>query len=232
MKKRFFFLLWLLGGVGWLATPSCRKLDRDSVSGKVLEYGTEKPIAGAVVKLFGWSGSPLSGGSSFLVDSTTTDANGAYHFDDDAMFAPSMTANAYKSLYFTGYDSETVVADGRFDNTNIYLKPYAWLNIKVINKNGQYFYFIGPGQTLNGINVEEWINQNDSFQYYRVLKGNLESPFIFSVWDKAGGNYLKDTSLIKFYVNSKLTKLKSLESGDKPDIMPPGQDTTDITIIF
>lgn len=232
MKKKLLFPFWPLGAVWWLMIGGCHKADKDSISGSVLEYGTEKPIEGAVVKLFGWSGDPLSGGSTYFVDSTITDANGNYHFNNDAKFARSMTANAYKSLYWTGYDSETVVADGNYDNTNIHLKPYAWLKIKAINKNGQYFYFIGPGEAISNVPVEKWVNQNDSIVYHQVVKGNLNFPFLFGILDKPNGTYLRDTSKFSFFIDSKRIKLEAFEAGGFPYIAPLGHDTTNITINY
>ena len=71
-----FLLTFLL----FFSVTSCKKKQLPSerrVFGQALEYGTDKPIAGAVVELYS-SGTDGTGSSSLTENTVTTDAEGRF----------------------------------------------------------------------------------------------------------------------------------------------------------
>lgn len=114
--------------------PSCNKSDNHSWEGRVLEYGSNKPVANATVYLVEKSGSDILGpvGSS-TVDSITTGADGKFKFK----FIDGPVAHYIRGKADLYYETE-LSRNGNSPSktkTDLILDPHAWLRIHVKNVN-------------------------------------------------------------------------------------------------
>lgn len=111
---------------------SCSKNGSESVEGRVLEYGSNKPIANATVYLMEVKGTFLGPSGSSKIDSTTSDQNGRYKFTYmDNPYVSEIRGKA--NLY---YDNHAyIMGTGRKLKTDLILDPHAWLRIHVKNVN-------------------------------------------------------------------------------------------------
>ncbi len=92
MKKLFFLLLPLLAAA-WLASlGGCGKCK--GIEGKVLEFGTDKPIPNATVTLADCEGEILGNFSCTDLAYATTNSDGRFDFSEDG-FAVSAKAPGY-----------------------------------------------------------------------------------------------------------------------------------------
>jgi hypothetical protein len=129
MKKRFLLCFFALCcGLLWLL-PGCKKdpLDgKTTVSGRVTEYGTQAPVAGATLYLMCYEGTFGGGGTSTLMDSVRTDADGRYSisFTD--------CGSAYLIPYKKGYLQHIDVDLGGSKTVDIVMDPEAWLKIQCV----------------------------------------------------------------------------------------------------
>jgi hypothetical protein len=103
-----------------------------SISGKVLEYGTDNPIENAKLYIIG--GQPnggLGGSTEFFVDTIFTDVDGDFTLNnaeaDDAAYY-SIT-RVTKDDYFE--HTEDIPIHGNYEE--IMLDPFAWLEINTVN---------------------------------------------------------------------------------------------------
>jgi hypothetical protein len=173
MKKYFFVLV----SFSFLMVQ-CRKESNNyiKVSGKVLEFGSNKPIANAKVGIYSEGGAFLGSTWSNLVDTTRTDANGFYSIekqgiDNGSSFYVSAAANKYYT-----FDPTKYLATGQdVTNNDIVLDPFAWIKIHVKNVNpfGDNDKFIINGSTYEGKNFE----QNFTFK----VIGNKNLPLGWSI---------------------------------------------------
>ena len=120
----YFFLMFAL-----VILMSCNKDFEESRSweGRVLEYGTDLPIAGAKILLQDSKGEFLGPVSYFTIDSVITDSKGRFSFRTKDNIA-GMRAVVSKENYFTTFGMKT--AETGF---NLYLDPYAWLKVKIVH---------------------------------------------------------------------------------------------------
>ncbi|MBL7816635.1 MAG: hypothetical protein JNL70_16560 [Saprospiraceae bacterium] len=122
-----------------LILAHCRKPDKTTyikTSGKVLEFGSNKPIKNAKVGIYEEGGEFLGSTWTKLVDTTRTDANGFYHFDKgDLDKGSSFFISAAADKYYT-YDPNNYLITGQeVTNLNIVLDPFAWIKVHVKNVN-------------------------------------------------------------------------------------------------
>jgi hypothetical protein len=104
------------------------------VSGKVLEFGSNKPIANAKVGIYEEGGVFLGPTWTKFVDSTHTDTNGFYNMekqniDNGSSFYISAAANKYYTFDPTKY----LVTGKGIVNNDIVLDPFAWIKVHVKN---------------------------------------------------------------------------------------------------
>jgi len=100
------------------------------VEGKVLEYGTEKPVANARVLLLEARGEFLGPSYKVIVDSTWTDEKGYYRFQY-IKYPGSNFVSATGDQYFKSEDY--YVLDQKKSKTDIVLDPHAWLKVKIVH---------------------------------------------------------------------------------------------------
>ena len=111
---------------------------RTKIEGRVLEYGSLKPIPNALVVLEEEFHMPFTGGGKYYpIDSTYTNADGYYIYDfkhidklDDYYFSYQVKALAPK--YF---DNNSRMENGYAHRSDIILDPYAWIKVHVKNVN-------------------------------------------------------------------------------------------------
>ena len=111
---------------------------RTKIEGRVLEYGTLKPIPNALVVLEEEFHMPFTGGGKYYpIDSTYTDSDGYYIYDfkhidklDDYYFSYQVKVLAPK--YF---DNNSRMENGYAHRSDIILDPYAWIKVHVKNVN-------------------------------------------------------------------------------------------------
>lgn len=112
---------------------------RTKVTGRVMEYGTLKPMSQCMVVLEESFFAPGSGGGRYYpIDTTYTDEQGYYVYDfkhvphsDDYFF--TYQVKAVQQNYFKGY---TEFESGYWErDRDIILDPFAWIKVHVKNVN-------------------------------------------------------------------------------------------------
>jgi hypothetical protein len=112
---------------------------RTKVTGRVMEYGTLKPMAQCMVVLEESFFAPRSGGGRYYpIDTTYTDDQGYYLYDfkhvphsNDYFF--TYQVKAVQQNYFNGY---TEFESGYWErDRDIILDPFAWIKAHVKNVN-------------------------------------------------------------------------------------------------
>ena len=134
MKKYTILIIPLL-----LSLSQCRKDDKTTfikTSGKVLEFGSNKPIKNAKVGIYEEGGEFLGSTWTKLVDTTRTDATGFYHFDiGDLDKGSSFFISAAADKYYTYDPNNYLVTKQEVLNNDIVLDPFAWIKVHVKNVN-------------------------------------------------------------------------------------------------
>jgi hypothetical protein len=137
MKKRNLLLLPVLGTV-FLFFFACRPEKKPysleynwKFSGKVLEYGSNKPVPNAIVRLRHCESEFLGSTTCFTLDQDTTDDNGNYRFDrtDEYLFA---YVDALAPEYYP-LGQETLVNRMEEDNFDITLFAFSKLKLTFHN---------------------------------------------------------------------------------------------------
>ncbi|SRR6266496_2769760 len=122
------YILWLIVIIAFsFVTTNCKKSGGqssvDPVTLKVLEYKTEKPIAGASVTLNKCTHPDIFGCLDYaIVDVLTTDKNGEYQFDRKAKV---------DRIYVTASKYFAVTEN---NCTYIHLVPQAWIELHAKKK--------------------------------------------------------------------------------------------------
>lgn len=171
MKKHIVLLIPFI-----LLLVQCHKEPTSTfikMSGKVLEYGTNKPIANAKVGIYEEGGEFLGATWTRLLDTTRTDANGFYYFDKPNLdkgssFFIAATANKYYA-----YDPNSYLITGQVvTNNDIVLDPFAWIKVHVKNVNPfddrDSIFLDGIVGTLSGIHI----GNNVDLNYVNTIRGN------------------------------------------------------------
>lgn len=230
--KNFFFLTKLQYiAMIWLTFTGCTLTSKEPqhqpVSGRALEYGTLKPIEGAMVSLYKCEGEFLGTFSCRRIDSLLSDSDGHYAFTQTGFLV-----NAHKAGYFTDNTTEKNVAFGTEDMTDIVLPPHAWLKVTLKNESGAY-QITGPGfdATSNGRLFLLPQGVDSTFMVFR--KGNKNFKYIFSVIPIEGGPSTTDINAFQISSNGQVI-IPSLVNSAAPwfDIYLSGHDTTNVAIIY
>ncbi len=239
MKNNFF--LWLIPSLLIMVaciTPACKKtgIDHSHVGGRVLEYGTNKPIAGAKVTLSRWSGEFLgggAGGSSSASGVTYSNQDGYYSFDG-LVGQHVLLVNARKTDYFSDLDTQQIVNDdGNYDDVDIILPPFAWLEVTLRNASGAY-KFSGATGTYPDLPVKGFLLQKgETTSFLCATLGNKDYKYLFAVFPIQNQPPTNDISNI--IIEKRGGTLIQPELGPaaaKFIIYLPGHDTTHITITY
>ena len=159
---------------------------RTKIEGRVLEYGSLKPIPNALVVLEEEFHMPFTGGGKYYpIDSTYTNADGYYIYDfkhidklDDYYFSYQVKVLAPK--YF---DNNSRMENGYAHRSDIILDPYAWIKVHVKNvnpfdeKDRIFTSSNGGGGEYFGTNI-------DLIEYHRNRGGRLTTI----VWNTKKNN--------------------------------------------
>ena len=177
MKRLFFITLSLLLFI------ACNKDDNGTtykIKGQVVEYGTEVPVANALVYATGYQ----EDNSVVFLDSTRSDANGEYNLTVTGF---AVAAYAEKEGYDGRNSEEPVDAGGAYRNLTLVLDPYAWLDVTLKNVSG-------AEEVGFGINSAQFyqIEQGSSFHHVQEVFGNREIYFSFSKKDSSGSELFEN----------------------------------------
>jgi hypothetical protein len=191
MKKYLFVLL----SFSFLMVQ-CRKEANNyvKVSGKVLEFGSNKPIANAKVAIYEEGGAFLGSTWTKLVDSTHTDANGFYrmeksNIDNGSSYYVAAAANKYYT-----FDPTKYVATGQdVVNNDIVLDPFAWIKVHVKNVNPfNERDSILLGNVVGTIPMTH-VGRNIELNYTNKVRGNLSMRATWTVAKNSIGKSFVDT---------------------------------------
>jgi hypothetical protein len=224
MKKCSHSIALLLGLCSFLFMLACRK-DKDPapvVSGQVLEYGTDKPLANAKVVLYQCDSELLGSINCSEVATAYTASEGGYVIPYPEGERKATLANAFLAGYFSDIDSEISVGTKPDYDANIRLYPHAWLRVKIKNESGRYGF--GSSQLSQSIFVQQQ-GQEDIVSL--LSKGNQEFKLVFFVMPST-----LDTTGIKILDSNQKPLLISVGGALSTKVYLPGHDTTDITIIY
>jgi hypothetical protein len=235
MKKRIFFHTWhvppWLPLLLLLAACNVKEEAPRSVAGRVLEHGTDKPLQGALVKVYECDSEFLGSISCYAVDSARTDASGAFAMPE--LFNDAVQrANAFLPGYFTDWESEACVCYP-VDKLELRLHPHAWLKVTLRNESGAY-KITTPGEDLTSTGKSHMLAKGDETTVNFFRKGNTVERYIFSVILEQGQSGTTDLSRISIIQSDGIRITPSLENSAAPwfNIYLPGHDTTNLTIVY
>jgi hypothetical protein len=122
--------------------PGCKKdpLDgKTTITGRVTAYGTQTPIANATLYLMCYEGTFGGGGTSSVLDSVRTDADGRYSI------SYTDCGSTYLIPYKKGYLQHIDVDLGGSKTVDIVLDPEAWLKVVTVPDGPTNYDHIGVG---------------------------------------------------------------------------------------
>jgi hypothetical protein len=204
------------------------------VAGRVLEAGTDKPIADARIFLTGCTGRLFGSLDCKVVDSTRTAEDGTYRINH---ITPELAdlVTAVAPGYFSDLNSQASVPGDEFNpNINVTLYPHAWIRVKIVNESGAWGFF--PDRE------ESWYpalqlakGESRILSYSRDFrKGNTNTKYHFSPYlaPNAGTPPLEYwTQHVKVFVSGRQLEV-NVGVGASVEFYLPGHDTTDVTIIY
>ena len=173
MKKSVLLLF-----AGLFVHLSCaREPAKTTLSGRVIEYGTAKPVPDAQVFVISQEGDPFGPSVSVIADSFRTAADGTFHreyLNDD------LSGGEYVAVYKPGfrYEKDLPFHNGE-NNLEVVLQPYAWFKLKTVPDQGEPLitvYIEGIGHTLTFGTVT-----GDTTTIYEIL-GNRNIKFRWGPW--------------------------------------------------
>jgi hypothetical protein len=168
-----------------------------TVSGRVLEYGTKKPVPNASIYVMQYYGTLLGAEGFNLLDSTKTDANGKYTFKTTEGDYIKVAKQGYFKMYSTDYAHIPIdILSKRATSVtkDIVIDPIGWLKIHVKNvkpvADNDAISLSGCSPTLiEGKVVDKFTlcqmrgNRKNDF-YYFVYKGTNSITYQDSVYIK------------------------------------------------
>jgi hypothetical protein len=169
------------------------------VSGKVLQFGTLKPVVNAKVFLINEKSSGTASGStsSSTVDTVRTDAAGFYQFSKTGIDKNgSYIVTAAVDKYFPFDPTEYLIANATFTKKDIILTPHAWIKVYVKNQNPfddndkiLFGNVIGP-------NISEHIGKNVELNYLNRCSGNTPMIATWGTWKNGLWKKFTDTIVV------------------------------------
>ncbi len=177
MKKRpCFHLPALLLSLLWLlALSACKKDDSRTthIKGRVTEYGTGLPVAGARIYLLCDQSVVFGSSGSSLADSIVSDADGRFdrtYADTD--LCGSVFLLPYKEGYFKGNEIDLTT---NFKELDVVLDPEAYLKVVTVPDGPNNYDHIGIGGDFS---FEAFANQGVKGTYF-TARGNRD---VFIGW--------------------------------------------------
>jgi len=164
--KHLFFLI-----ASFVLITSCG-INRNDISGRVTEFGSNNPVEGAKLTLFGEeNGGFGSDNIKFFIDSLFTDANGEFYYEDPDQATMYSIGSITKENYWDDTNGRFwLEGDGR--DLDIVLDPFAWLRITAENVediDGESIKIFG-----NSFVGSNNVSSNELFDMNFKLKGNNE----------------------------------------------------------
>ena len=179
MKKLVLLLgvPMLIAGCLKLSTP---EPDTFHIKGRVLAYGTDEPIANALVSAVDCEGVEYLGDDCqfVLLDTARTDAQGRYEM---TVTGWSVSMNASKPDYDSQHTLELVNGYGGEKVIDLILQPYAWLDLTITNKSGMPYAILGLMYTRDLI-----MRKDSSTHFFTKVDGNTDVFVGFGVIDSIG----------------------------------------------
>jgi hypothetical protein len=204
------------------------------VAGRVLEAGTDKPIADARIFLTGCSGRLFGSLDCKVVDSTRTAEDGTYRINH---ITPELAdlVSAVAPGYFTDTDSQASVPGDEFNpNINVTLYPHAWIRVKIVNESGAIGFYPDRDESWRPP-LQLAKGESRILSYSRDFrKGNQNTLYLFSVRTVSidslpSADYYQNH--VKAFVDGKEIPIE-INLGAALKFYLPGHDTTDVTIIY
>jgi hypothetical protein len=228
MKKTFFFLLPLIV----VTLIRCKNWDFNGdppkeypPQGRVLEYGTEKPIPDATIYQSECDGEILGNIYCWTIDSTTTDAQGYFAFTIPGGLAVSAKASGYFPS-----DLQPILSAGATP-ADIVLSPHAWLKVSLNNTSGAW-QITAPGAASTDTQRSLMLEQGADSTITIFRRGNKDYKYIFSILPVPNAPPLKELdSVFVLHNGTRIYPTVDIAS-TWFSIYLPGHDTTDITIIY
>ncbi len=115
--------------LGTLCTACRRDGDAHEWTGRVLEFGTDKPIAGATVYLLEGSSEWWGQSSEYRIDSTESAGDGSFRFSYERVGGRYYRITGGADRYYPG---EAFLERTSSTRANLVLDPYAWALIKIL----------------------------------------------------------------------------------------------------
>jgi hypothetical protein len=230
MKKLFFLLLPMMAAI-WLTTlGGCVKIPSEAETtfracGKVLEFGTNKPIPDAEVAFSKYEGDVLGGSTTTPIGTYIADKDG--HFCHDGKI--SIIAGKAAGFYPSG-DDFIFVGQAAFDDYKLVLYPEAWLKVSIRNESGAEA-FSGPSVGLAGKLYT--LNRDEETSFITDLKGNKGYKIIYDVYPVSGGTSNNNLDAAKItFEGSQLQPSQANSYSTWVEITPTGHDTSNLQIIY
>ena len=152
-KKTVSFLLFHLALLGVLVSACKRDAPKTIISGRVTEYGSNAPVADAVVSVFCYSGGifgPNQNGN--LYDTLFTDSDGRFYREYlDENLCGAAYLGFYKPGYFFHNNVDVSTGENYFE---VALDPEAWLLLETIPDLGMWTE-LGFGGTFRPHSVHQ-----------------------------------------------------------------------------
>lgn len=150
---------------------ACKKENKGGlISGHVYEHGTQRPVAGAKIRLY--SGDGDVGGSEILtlLDTASTDSDGVYRFEG---VPPGdwFELTAVKQRYFV--PNEPTYLNSNEETADFYLFPFAWMMLHIQNSEMS----------------DSWERSTVWADYGRDFRGLVDTTFVVVVEGNKSHNF-------------------------------------------
>lgn len=164
---------------------SCGKQDfTTTISGQVLEFGSNIPIENATVYVYGGEADGnFSNPGLFLetIDSAITDINGFYQFSFDSESYPTLRMDALHQNYFPIAHWTQNIFSTKNNDIDIILDPHAWLELTIKNiAPTDNFDVIYVGNTSGFRNINDMYGSDIDTTVIGLVKGN--DPDLKVIW--------------------------------------------------
>ena len=168
---------------------SCQKdSGPTTVSGYVLEEGTNKPIPDATVYILEQKAEYTGTVQPKVIFSTRSTSDGRYSMSFDANKDNLYFVQAAHDTFFTSAGSGWPVNAGKKNTIHIGLTPYGWINFHVVNQTRSYSFIIVNDNSIgkiSGYNVDStfirYYHGNNWREVYYVLFKNSQDTLPLKV---------------------------------------------------
>jgi hypothetical protein len=228
MKNLIVYFQIMIAAVCFTSCAKDEVSEQEIVSGTLIESATGKPVPGAKLTLTQSSFNILllgtnAAGSSYVVDTTESDANGNFKFKRTG----GGSVTAYKSGYYCSVSAEP--KDGK---TEVTLYRNAYLKVNFKNKSGACGVFT---DTKHEIGFLELAKGQDSTLTIATFVGDSTikydfHPRILTIDDRPTVDYWNQVKVTSNGYNLKLDHDSEWDNFVK--LQPIGHDTTNLVIVY